>query len=419
MTEIGYYGDDFTGSVDSLLQLRRAGLDGVLLTRADDVARHRDSDVVGIAGVARSTRPAESAAEVRTSLRALSALSPRVVQYKTSSTADSSPVRGSIGAVADLLASEFGQHTVLACFAQPDFGRFTFFGHHFARDGAQIYRLDRQPTMSRHPVTPMRDSDLRVILGRQSRLPIHSLPWTEYGRPGHVATALQQAEGVIVADALSNAHLDELAEAVLANGETQFVLGAGGLSGALGRASKRSGRIDPPDSRVAASPGPVLVLSGSRSMRTQEQIEASGWITVGAFTPDVVQHARAELTSGRSVVVSSTTDGGRQRASEDVGAALAGAGRELLEGAPIGRLVVCGGDTSGQVLRGLGVTALTIVAQPWGNAPLCNAVGPDAPVRGMAVVLKGGQMGHRDLLRDIEAGRGHQSSDATTDQEGQ
>ncbi|HSN11829.1 MAG TPA: four-carbon acid sugar kinase family protein, partial [Propionibacteriaceae bacterium] len=67
---IGFYGDDFTGSVDALLQLRRAGLSGELVT---DPAGVRDvtADVVGIAGTARALPTADMDGEVRPALEAL------------------------------------------------------------------------------------------------------------------------------------------------------------------------------------------------------------------------------------------------------------------------------------------------------------------------------------------------------------
>src|SRR4051812_659940 len=97
---VAFYGDDFTGSVDVLLQLSRAGWRSRLLLGlpdADRLARAaEDVDAVGIAGVARSLPTDRIEAEVRPALEALAALRPQVVQYKACSTADSSPDVGSL-----------------------------------------------------------------------------------------------------------------------------------------------------------------------------------------------------------------------------------------------------------------------------------------------------------------------------------
>src|SRR5439155_22644475 len=96
MPLVGFYGDDFTGSVDALLQLRRSGLDGVILTRPD-VSLPSDEPVVGIAGTAPSLPTDAMADEVRPALTCLRDLDPVVVQSKACSTADSAAHTGSLG----------------------------------------------------------------------------------------------------------------------------------------------------------------------------------------------------------------------------------------------------------------------------------------------------------------------------------
>ena len=107
-------------------------------------------------------------AELRPVLAALAALEPRIVQYKACSTADSSPTIGSLGRVIELGREHVSASARAVLFAQPDFGRYTVFGHHFAAEDGIVYRLDRQPTMSTHPSTPMTESDLAVHLARQT-----------------------------------------------------------------------------------------------------------------------------------------------------------------------------------------------------------------------------------------------------------
>jgi 3-oxoisoapionate kinase len=54
----------------------------------------------------------------------------------------------------------------------PQLKRYTAFGHLFAGYQGQTYRIDRHPVMSRHPVTPMDEADLRIHLARQTDLPV-------------------------------------------------------------------------------------------------------------------------------------------------------------------------------------------------------------------------------------------------------
>src|SRR5699024_3009416 len=159
VSRLAFYGDDFTGSVDVLLQVARCGWSGHLFTSLPDPEDRRavaqSSDAVGIAGIARSLPTTRLDDEVRPVLTAMAGIDPQVLQYKACSTADSSVHVGSLGRALEIGREVLGRRTVPLLFAQPDFGRYTAFGHHFAREAETVYRLDRQPTMSSHPVTPI------------------------------------------------------------------------------------------------------------------------------------------------------------------------------------------------------------------------------------------------------------------------
>lgn len=403
MVFAGFYGDDFTGSVDALLQFRRAGLSGVLVTAPDLAADHVGTDVVGIAGTARSLPTEQMAAEIVPALRPLRELDARVVQYKVCSTADSAPHIGSIGRVLELAVDLFPGPPVPIVFAQPDAGRYTFFSHHFARDDGTVFRLDRQPTMSAHPVTPVTESDLRLHLGAQTELELGAVHWPYGDLPGLL---VDQAAAGVVCDAVSDEDLDRLATAILAGGQ-RFVIGSGGISGALGRQASVPRRLPPLTARIAPAGGPTLVLNGSRSRLTRRQVDAAaaaGWLVLDLFATDTRDRVRTALAAGTSVLVDSVI-GGRKVPSATIEGALTAIGDTSLRSDPRIRLVLSGGDTSGNVLRRLGVEQLRIAARPWGNVALCHASGPALHVQQLEVVLKGGQMGHASLFDDIRTGQ--------------
>lgn len=120
--------------------------------------------MLGIAGVGRSLGPTELRAELMQAFSGLAALGPAVLQHKVCSTFDSSPARGSIGVAIETargIAGLVDERPIAIEPAQPEFGRFTVFGTQFAADGSgAIMRLDRHPTMSCHPTTPMAEADL-------------------------------------------------------------------------------------------------------------------------------------------------------------------------------------------------------------------------------------------------------------------
>lgn len=424
---LAFYGDDFTGSVDVLLQLTRAGWRSRLLLglpSAAELARAAEGvDAVGIAGVARSLPTADIEAEVLPAFRALASLGPQIVQYKACSTADSSPTVGSIGRVIEVARQVFGPASIPVLFAQPDFGRYTSFGHHFAAEGGTVYRLDRQPTMSKHPVTPMHESDLARHLSAQTGLPIGGLHFTDYTDNAAIAAALDaSSDAATVLDALSDAHVDLIAEALggasaqaeaAAGASPRFVIGSGGLSAGIGRALSANGR-EAGAAGAAPHPlnpvGPVLAVSGSRSPQTARQIEdarRSGWAIVtlplagDALANEVRDTVIAELAAGRSVVLCTdeqTIAGDAAQIVTTIAHQLATVVEAALRAGATRRVIVCGGDTSSHIVRLLGADALSLAANPVGNVVLCRAESAEPWLDGAELLLKGGQVGPADLF---------------------
>ena len=185
---VAFYGDDFTGQRRRAAAVRaragwRAGCCSGIRRPTTSSAPPTASTWSASPGSPARCRPSEIEAEVRPALEALAALGPQVVQYKACSTADSSPdSRQPRPRHRDRRATCSAARPCPVLFAQPDFGRFTAFGHHFAAEGGVVYRLDRQPTMSTAPV----DADARVRPGActsrdRPTCRSGSMPFTAYG----------------------------------------------------------------------------------------------------------------------------------------------------------------------------------------------------------------------------------------------
>jgi len=416
-----FYGDDFTGSTDALANLSAAGLRTLVLFALPPEPELKRLaglyDALGVAGIARSLPTGEMEAEVRPVFEAFARLRPAVVQYKICSTFDSSPSRGSIGRACEIGHAVFGACAIPVVAAQPQLGRYTVFGNHFARagDGA-IYRLDRHPAMSRHPATPMTEPDLVVHLQAQTALPVIGLNRLELD--DYAVVAARHA-GPLVLDALDEADLDRIASLIWSSDDepTLFAVGSGGLSRVLGaRLAQRGTRraLDPaPD---AAPSGPVLAVSGSCAPQTGAQIGAAldaGWYGVhlpverldaGAAEDDVLTALRA----GRDTVVYTALGAQPSAAPVDpraVGTALGALVRAAVARAGVRRVVVAGGDTAGQTMRALGASGLAYAGSIADGAPLCRLFARDPLLDGLDVVLKGGQVGERSFFEHVRNGK--------------
>jgi uncharacterized protein YgbK (DUF1537 family) len=429
--EAAFYGDDFTGSTDALLQFERCGLRAVLLVDLPPTDELRDLatryDVIGVAGIARSLAPDEQEAEIRPILTALRDLKPRVVQYKICSTADSSPQLGSIGRALEVGRSVFGPAVVPVLAAQPELGRYTVFSHHFAAEAGAIHRLDRQPTMANHPTTPMTEADLRVHLAAQTDLQIGALHLTSYA--DLLDSYAQSPDDAVVLDALTDTDLRLLGQTLVAssNGLPLFTVGSGGLSRGLAMnlttAFPSAGphppshaaptvRHWPASAHRPSEHGPgnsqVLVVSGSQSSRTREQIAYAvsvGWLALELRDSAVVERTAVAAFRDRAPgVVVHTGKRAGQPAHDLVGSlgeALAGVARAVVENTTVRRVVIAGGDTSGRVVRNLGVSAVELLTGPDNLGPgtaMCRVTSPDTRIDGLRILLKGGQIGTPDLF---------------------
>lgn len=411
-----FYGDDFTGSTDVLEQLAEGGVPSVLFLRApDDALRARFAEVraIGLAGDSRSRSPEWMDAHLPAAFAALS--DGAMVHYKTCSTFDSSPTTGSIGRALEIGMAAFGGRVAILVGA-PHLRRYVAFGNLFAAAGAEVFRIDRHPTMSRHPVTPMHEADLIRHLAAQTdaRIALVSL---EAIRVGGAGAAFDAADAdAVLFDGLS---MDDLAAtgAVLLERGVRFAAGSSGVTRALVLAWTAAGVIDgvPEDVR-AGEVDRLLVVSGSCSPATARQIarsEADGFVPIRADVAALLQGSSAEeerladaARAPRTVIYSADgpLDATAPAAGEKLGQALGRVAGQVVRRAGLKRLLFAGGDTSSHGVAQLGIDALTWAAPIERGAPLVRAHAADPAIDGLELVLKGGQMGGDDFFEVVRRG---------------
>lgn len=432
---LGFYGDDFTGSTDAMEVTAFAGLRTVLFTRVPDpetLARFDGYEVVGIAGTSRARSPDWMDRHLPQAFRALMRLDPRIVQYKVCSTFDSAPGTGSIGKAIDIGTHIVGGNWSPIIVGAPQLGRWQAFGNLFASGGGANHRIDRHPTMSRHPVTPMPEGDLRRHLAAQTTRPIASVDFVAL-KDFDPATLPGGCPAVFL-DVIDQDSLAQAGRIVFdAADERLFSASSSGLQYALVAHWRGSGQLpeNPPVPPDAMPVERLLVLSGSCSPVTAEQIahaEANGFAAirmdvVAATSPTgadaeqerLLAEIRAGFARDRGVLVYAA----RTVDDPSYGALSAAAARRGLSFAEVQdrlgrflgqlahdavpqfglrRLVVAGGDTSGRVIEALPVDALELAHPLVRGAPLCRCHSQFDAYDGLQVALKGGQMGGRDVF---------------------
>jgi uncharacterized protein YgbK (DUF1537 family) len=435
---LGYYGDDFTGSTDALETLATGGVETVLFTEPPSeemLARFPRVRAIGVAGNSRTMSPEQMDQLLPRVFESLRTHRPAIVHYKVCSTFDSSPQIGSIGRAIEIGGRVFHNRVVPLVVGAPHLHRFCVFGNLFARSGldSPVYRLDHHPTMREHPVTPMTEADLRVHLSHQTSLSVRLVDVLTLDRGAvAAANAMQEDDGIVLFDTLTNEHLATIGQLITAAHEREqkplFVAGSSGIESALTRYWQMSGTL-PSECKGFASPQPVdrtIVVSGSCSPVTGRQIAwalASGFTEVPLDTARLVQSSTleaaerdaakrvvTELDAGRSVIVHTSRgpDDDRIAATKQslqhglntgsLGVILGRILGDVLRSRRVERVAVAGGDTSGAVAREIGIDALEMVGQLAPGAPLCVAHSRHAEVAGVQFTFKGGQVGHDDFF---------------------
>ena len=346
-----FYADDFTGSTDALEQLTLAGIRTALFIEPPTPAQLKKFpglQAIGVAGKTRSLTPGAMERELKPALLALKKLKPRHVHYKVCSTFDSSPTVGSIGRVMDVAAKIFPAPFIPLLVAAPSLGRYTIFGQHFARYGigssGAIHRLDRHPSISKHPVTPMIEADLRVHLAKQTKKRIALFDILKVALPAKEVRAafrqlLAEKPEVVLFDALTVDHLariGELLEEFTNPKRPLFSVGSSGIEAALASAwvvgdDVRSLKSNPGSLRlVTSSPAnQILIGSGSCSPVTSGQIAWAlkhGFAEVAVSAAALANHQTSakeiqratnatakQLRAWRSVIVHTTKQGSDKR----------------------------------------------------------------------------------------------------------
>jgi uncharacterized protein YgbK (DUF1537 family) len=408
---LGVIADDLTGATDLGSALAKGGMrvvqfSGVPAAEPAEVA----ADAVVIALKSRSVA-ADAAVEV--SLAALEWLrraGARQIYFKYCSTFDSTD-RGNIGPVAEALMRETGSRQTIFCPAFPENGRTLFQGHLFVGD-----RLVSETGMKDHPLTPMRDPDLRRVLSRQSRQPVGLIDLaTVRGGVRRVAAMIEAAGAetpLLIVDAVDE---DDLRVIAGAAADMKLITGAAGVAAHLPSAYRAAGLLGPSEGleRLARVNGHAVILSGSCSTATLAQIER--FATRGqVFTIDLLKSTPEEglaeavgwaldrLGDEPILIAASAPPMAVQRLQERLGVHEAGRAVEemmgqiatRLVGAGARRLVVAGGETSGAVVEALRIPGLYIGREISSGVPWTVSIG-DPP---LALALKSGNFGDVDFF---------------------
>ena len=423
---LAFYGDDFTGSTDSLEFLSRAGAKTVLFIEPPTSAQlfmYPWLDAYGVAGMSRSLTPLQMEEILLPAFEMILQSEVQHVHYKTCSTFDSSPTIGSIGKAIDIGVAVFTCPIVPLLVAAPTLGRYCLFGNLFARMGigsnGEIYRLDRHPSMSQHPVTPSDESDLRLHLAKQTSKKIGLIDILQLEKGIAELNDINATADIVLLDALYDEQLLKIGAWIDAQRKNEmplFSVGSSAIEVSLGKLWNEKQLLHPvTDWLHPGKASSLLVLSGSCSPVTAAQIlwaKANGFCEV--ILDPILFRKSAELLlepfitvvtdfiqRGMNVIVHTGDKQPANLPSKLVGTALGLIAKEIVIKEGIQRVLIAGGDTSSYAARAMDILAVEMIAPLVPGSPLCKVISENKAINGLEVNFKGGQVGNENYFEEV------------------
>lgn len=413
---LGCIADDFTGGTDLAGMLVKAGMRTVQMIGVPQEPIADDIDAVVIALKSRTSPVDEAVAESLAALRWLRQAGCRQFYSKYCSTFDST-AKGNIGPIAEALMSELDSDFTIACPAFPVNGRTIYKGHLFVGD-----TLLSDSGMRHHPLTPMTDANLVKVLQTQIK---GKVGLVDFRVVSHGAEAIKarfeklKSEGCnfAVTDAVSDNDLMAIGAACA---EMPLVTAGSGIALGLPQNFRKAGLLAAGQvaDTLPSTGGLRAVISGSCSIATQGQVAAMRE-RHPAFSIDPFELAHGKNVVGEALAwaksrignepvlfyATATPDAvkavqsrlGTEKAGSLVENALAAIARGIVA-MGVGQLIVAGGETSGAVVKALGVAGLRIGPEIDPGVPWTTAISRNAGEKPIALALKSGNFGSPDFF---------------------
>ncbi len=413
---LGCIADDLTGGTDLAGILVNNGMRTVQMIGVPEGPWPEDADAVVVALKSRTSPVHEAVTQSLDALRWLQAAGCVQFYFKYCSTFDSTP-RGNIGPVAEALMDALRADFTIACSAFPATRRSIYQGCLFV--GGVLLN---ESGMQHHPLTPMTDANLVRVLQQQTKRKVGLVDHAAVSA-GVVAIAEQFAlllsNGcrLAIVDAISDRDLKEIAAAAA---ELLLVTGGSGLAQGLPQNFRQRGLLNAiaAAESMLATGGFKAVIAGSCSTATQNQVDVMR-VHHAAFRIDPLELANGDDVVGSALKWAASRVGDEPiliyatAAPDEVRSAQATLGIEksasLVEHAlaaiaqglvalGVGQLIVAGGETSGAVLHGLGVTRLTIGREIDPGVPWTTTMLERPRRQALALALKSGNFGSPDFF---------------------
>ena len=402
--ELGIIADDLTGGMMVASLLEREGVRCPLVTSAEALGNlDAESDAVVVGKKLRLIPAPDSRREVGAIGNALRAIDTKRIYYKYCATFDCTD-EGNIGPAAEALLAVTGADRVIFAPAFPEYNVTVFQGRLFV--GRQLL----SESFKRYdPVTPMTNANLMQVLEPQMTGPVGLIPHRVLhggldAAREYVDAQVASGTHAFVIDSVDDDDVTRVAELV---NDWAVTTGGDALPGFLARQWLPADH--PPGDRTVLPPAPgyEAVIAGSCAPSTLRQVDyfesrhAVFRIDLERSEDELLDEIRgwaAEHLPRGPVAVSTSADvAGVERAQKALGKdgaaaradGLLGEAAKILYELGVRKLVVAGGETSGQVFSALGIRQVEVGSFDDLSGGYCFSRAPGP----LAMVTKAGGLG--------------------------
>jgi uncharacterized protein YgbK (DUF1537 family) len=408
--------DDLTGANDTGVQFAKQGLKTIVLIGVPGSPSELDEDVLVVDTQSRALSPTDAYQKVSEAALLFKDRDHFQTLYKKID----STLRGNLGAEMDAIMDVCGLELAIVAPAFPQNGRITVGGCHFMGN-APLEATE----IARDPLCPVSESHIPTLLVQQTKrkvghIGIKSVLAGTEGILDAMKKLSAAGQRILVCDAWREEHLKMIALAAVRLERPILWVGSAGLAEyvplALGLGA------------ASADKKPVVVIAGSVSNVTRGQvamlrqrtdvayIEASpsAFLEPGAAKAETDRCYHAALDAIRAgkdvVIVSADSDEmvartkkeglslglSSRQTSEEVAAALGSLCRLIALNAPLGGLVLTGGDIALSCCSLLSASGISVIREVAPGIPVGVLKGGQCA--GLKVVTKAGAFGAEDAL---------------------
>lgn len=404
---LGCVADDFTGASDAASFLVKEGIKTYLFNGVPDDDIELDCNAVVIALKTRTINTDDAVDQSLKAFEWLADMGALQFYYKYCSTFDSTP-KGNIGPVIDAVMEKYKINYTVLC---PSL----LANERIVKDGNLYVKgvpLDQSP-MRNHPLTPMWSPKISELMKEQGKYECIQITSQELnGNKSQLQAKINNSEKPVyfVPDFYEQQHGDKIVNLF---GESKLLTGGSGLMTSLGKFYAEEGNIIVSNNVKSDTKGRGIILVGSCSTATLEQIAyyrsmgkecykidplkvLSGEQNTENIWEQLTKYSKDDIlvySSDKIENVIMAQKQGKEKVAEKLEALMAGLAVKAVESG-YKRLVIGGGETSGAVTKALGYAMYQVGESIAPGVPLLVPLN-HSEVR---LVLKSGNFGQEDFF---------------------